>query len=69
MMIQCDTSMKGLGAALLQDGKPVVFSINNNNCDVRLKGIACNCLHYKGHDGNGVRYCLACQCDSRLFLN
>ena len=37
---------------------------NNNNCDVWLKGIACNCLlicdlHYWEHDGNGDRYCLA----------
>ena len=37
---------------------------NNNNCDVWLKGIACNCLlicdlHYWEHDGHGDRYCLA----------
>ena len=26
LMIQCDASEKGLGAALLQDGKPVAFA-------------------------------------------
>ena len=47
---------------------------NNNNCDVWLKGIACNCLliydlHYWEHDGNGDRYCQAVQWVSRLNLS
>ena len=43
----------------------VKLSSNVYNCDIQLKGIACNCrlicdLNYWEHDGNGVRYCLAC---------
>ena len=52
----------------------ILKSNHNNNCDVWLKGIACNCLlicdlHYWEHDGNGDRYCMAFQWVSRLCLN
>ena len=57
-------------------GKDYVYSKSNhnNNCDVWLKGITCNCLiicdlHYWEHNRNCDRYCLAVQWVSRLCLN
>ena len=52
----------------------ILKSNNNNNCDIWLKGIACNCLlicdlHYWEHDGNSDRYCMAVQWVSRLNLS
>ena len=52
----------------------ILKSNHNNNCDIWLKGIACNCLlicdlHYWEHDGNSDRYCLAVQWVSRLKLS
>ena len=52
----------------------ILKSNHNNNCDVWLKGIACNCqlicdLHYWEHDGDSDRYCQALHLISRMCLN